>query len=91
MDSLPSRISESATACDYAVETVIGFLDALNDAMTLARPGTDASRFASDLRRLGDGAGFVAREIEAIMHGAAQAASIKEASPEPLRKRAFPS
>lgn len=62
---------EGALASDYATDTAVGLLDALADAMALARPGRDSARFATDLRRLGDGAAFVAQELGAIMRGEA--------------------
>ena len=64
---------EDALACDYAGETAIGLLDALLDSMTLARPGHDAARFAGELRRLGDGAGFVAQELATLLSGTPEA------------------
>ncbi|MBV7256727.1 hypothetical protein KCG44_08000 [Pacificimonas sp. WHA3] len=64
---------EGVTACDYISETAIGLLDALHDAMTLARPGKDCSRYADDLRRLGEGSAFVAQELEAILRSSGKA------------------
>ncbi|MGB3724077.1 MAG: hypothetical protein WA979_14825 [Pacificimonas sp.] len=61
--------TEGALACDYAGETAVSLLDSLTDAMTLARPGHDAASFAGDLKRLADGAAFVAQELEAILAG----------------------
>ncbi len=65
--------SEETAAADYASRTSIGLLDALIDAMTLARPGADACAFAGDLKRLGDGAARAAYELEALLDGAAPA------------------
>lgn len=78
MSELTPIQTEGALASDYASDTVVGLLDALCDAMTLARPGRDGARFADDLRRLGDGAAFVAQELTAILRGEALPA---EASP----------
>ncbi len=69
MSAMTPIETEGALACDYAGETAIGLLDALTDAMTLARPGKDAATFAADLRRLGDGSAFVAQELNAILKG----------------------
>ena len=79
--------TERAVAVDQASGTVVGLLDALCDTMTLARPGADAARYAQDLRRLGDGAAFVAQELTAIVTGEArQSGRGKTPSPQPRRR-----
>ncbi|MEO0500411.1 MAG: hypothetical protein AAF205_07635 [Pseudomonadota bacterium] len=62
---------DSANGAAYVADTTVGLLDALHDAMTLARPGQDCAAFAGDLRRLGDGAAYVAQELEAMVAGTA--------------------
>ena len=54
-------------AADYATSTSVSLLDALIDAMTLARPGKDASAFATDIKRLGDGAARAAYELDNLL------------------------
>jgi hypothetical protein len=61
-------------AADFATTTSVGLLDALLDAMTLARPGHDAGNFAADLKRLGDGAARAAYELDSLLGGATTAA-----------------
>jgi hypothetical protein len=56
-----------AFATDLATQTNLGLLDALIEAMTLARPGVDAAQLAGDLRRLGAGAERCAAEVEALL------------------------
>lgn len=63
--------SENNAAADFATRTSVGLLDALVDAMTLARPGKDAGTFAADLKRLGDGAARAAYELDALLDSAA--------------------
>ena len=81
----PVRVEE-ALACDYAGETAVGLLDALMDAMTLAKPGRDAARLADDLRRLGDGAGFVAQELGGLVAGGVPAAPLNDSDVAPPRR-----
>ena len=54
-------------AADYATSTSVSLLDALIDAMTLARPGKDAGIFATDIKRLGDGAARAAYELDGLL------------------------
>ena len=54
-------------AADYATSTSVSLLDALIDAMTLARPGKDASAFPTDITRLGDGAARAAYELDGLL------------------------
>lgn len=65
--------NENTAAADYATKTAVGLLDALIDAMTLARPGKDAKTFADDLKRLGDGAARAAYELDALLDDASPA------------------
>ena len=65
---------DSSVAADYATRTSVALLDALIDSMTLARPGHDASRFAADLRRLGDGAAHASHELVTLLDSAREPA-----------------
>ena len=67
-DMTPVQV-EGALACDYAGETAVGLLDALMESMVLVRPGRSSAKIASDLYRLGDGAAYVAQELEALVSG----------------------
>lgn len=49
-----------------ALRTSVGLLDALIDGAAAALPGVTAAVYASDLRRLGDGAAQAAAELETI-------------------------
>jgi len=65
--------ADNLAAADYATRTSVGLLDALIDAMTLARPGKDAGTFSADLKRLGDGAARAAYELESLLDSATPA------------------
>lgn len=57
----------NAATADFATRTSVALLDALIDSMVLARPGTDADKFAADIKRLGDGAAHAAVELCALL------------------------
>lgn len=50
----------------YALRTSVGLLDALIDGAAAALPGVTAAVYASDLRRLGDGAAQAATELDSL-------------------------
>ncbi|MGB7406246.1 MAG: hypothetical protein WA906_11195 [Pacificimonas sp.] len=76
--------AEGAIALDFASDTAVDLLATLHDAMTIARPGQDAAMFADDLRRLADGAAWIAQEMEAML-------DVKEtADPAPAVEDVFP-
>lgn len=75
---------DNLVAADYATKTSVGLLDALIDAMMLARPGKDAGSFSADLKRLGDGAARAAYELDALLDGVAAPVC----APPPLPERA---
>jgi hypothetical protein len=67
---------ENIAAADYGTRTSVTLLDALIDSMVLVRPGSDAERFASDLKRLGDGAARAAYELDMLLEDHAAPAEL---------------